>query len=112
MFRHVVATGNNTNARFDVHWRPQVRLCNPCVVNYDFIIRFEHLAKDSNHILEYLQRNDPEEKKVFFNPKRSPVIDRNKTKKAFSSLPNSLFEKLKKIYLDDFQAFNYSSEQI
>ena len=94
----------------DVHWRSQVSLCNPCVVTYDFIIRFEHLAEDSNHLLGYLQRNDPEEKKVIFDPKKSLVINRHKTKSAFSSLPEPLLKKLKRLYSDDFRIFNYSPE--
>ena len=85
-------------------------LCNPCVITYDFIVRFDHLAEDSNRLLRYLQRNDPEEKKVFFDSDRLPVIDRNLTKIAFSSLPQLLIKRLESVYSEDFQILNYSTK--
>ena len=35
----------------DVHWRPASAFCNPCKVRYDFILRFEDLAKEQRLFL-------------------------------------------------------------
>ena len=92
----------------DVHWRPQNILCNPCAVNYDFVVRFESLAKDSNHLLKYLQRFDPESKKVFFDESRSALINENQTAAAFNDVSKRIMERLKKKYLNDFKIMGYS----
>ena len=35
----------------DIHWRPASAFCNPCEVRYDFILRFEDLAKEQQLFL-------------------------------------------------------------
>merc|ERR1719369_2275238 len=62
-----------THKRLDVHWRPQTDLCSPCVLNYDYVVEFDNLVQDSNHLLNFVQRNDPEAKKVYFEDGGSQV---------------------------------------
>ena len=35
----------------DIHWRPASAFCNPCKVRYDYILRFEDLAKEQQLFL-------------------------------------------------------------
>jgi len=92
---------------YDVHWRPQVALCNPCIVNYDYIVRFENLVEDSNLLMEYLQRNDPEKDKISFRNKTSSHIGISKTLQAISNLEPDLINGLVNIYKDDFTIMGY-----
>ena len=94
---------------FDVHWRPQVTLCNPCLVNYDYIIRFEKLVEDSNVLLEYVQKEDLENEKIFFKNKTSSLIGSNRTSQAFDTLSYDVIEKLRKLYAHDFNVMGYST---
>ena len=108
MFYRYIASKDLHFRKYDVHWRPQVALCNPCAVNYDFVIEFENLAKDSNHLLKYVQRNDPESKKVFFDESIKHLIDKSKALKAFSKLNKQVIHRLSLIYEEDFNIFNYT----
>ena len=92
---------------YDRHWRPQVALCNPCVMNYNYVIRFEDLAKESNLLLEYLQRNDPDAKKIFFTTDTPNLVDNKQTSTAFSELSKKKIEQLMQIYEKDFITLNY-----
>uniref|UniRef100_A0A8C5HAS5 Carbohydrate sulfotransferase n=1 Tax=Gouania willdenowi TaxID=441366 RepID=A0A8C5HAS5_GOUWI len=35
----------------DVHWEQANQLCNPCLINYDFIGKFENMEEESNFLL-------------------------------------------------------------
>jgi len=37
--------------RRDIHWMPQYKHCNPCLIKYDFIGRYETLEEDAKHVL-------------------------------------------------------------
>ena len=92
---------------YDTHWRPQVTLCNPCIMNYDYVIRFEDLAKESNLLLEYLQRNDPDAKKIHFTTDTPNFVDNKQTLTAFSELSRKKIVELMQIYEKDFITLNY-----
>ena len=85
--------------KVDVHWRNIMDLCNPCAVNYDVIVDFDHLNEDSNKLLEYLQRND-EGEKVFF-PDRKSLINTNKADEMLNQLPKNEYENLVKNFERD-----------
>ncbi|XP_017593777.1 PREDICTED: LOW QUALITY PROTEIN: carbohydrate sulfotransferase 9 [Corvus brachyrhynchos] len=36
----------------DIHWEQVSKLCYPCLINYDFIGRFETLEEDANYFLQ------------------------------------------------------------
>ncbi|XP_014679420.1 PREDICTED: carbohydrate sulfotransferase 12-like [Priapulus caudatus] len=96
--------------RFDIHWARMVDVCNPCVINYDFVGKQESMRNDS---AELLRRTGLAESIDF------PV--RNATyKKATSSddvtlmrtyykkVPLYLARQLHAKYEADFLLFNYT----
>ena len=93
---------------YDPYRRPQTALCNPCAVNYDLIIQFDSIPEEGNHLLQYLQRNDQEKEKLFFNRTRYPSINDKKTKDAFKQISSETIEELKKVYSNDFNILNYN----
>ncbi|XP_067887224.1 carbohydrate sulfotransferase 9-like isoform X2 [Heterodontus francisci] len=38
----------------DIHWEQISRLCSPCLINYDFIGKFENLENDANYFLKLI----------------------------------------------------------
>jgi len=93
----------------DVHWRPQVSLCNPCAVNYDYVINFDDLAKDSNRLLEFVQRNEPEQNQIRFDNSTSPVVTNDKAMNLFRNLSQEVLSYIKKIYSGDFSTFGFQT---
>jgi len=100
-------TKNVSKHKYDYHWRPQLSLCNPCAVNYDFVVRFETMGDDGNYLLKYLQRNDPEEKRVFIDVSYTAEVDKNAAADAFENVSTKTLEKLKQIYWNDFKIMGY-----
>jgi len=91
--------------RLDVHWRPQVDLCNPCAVNYDYVVGFEDLARDSNRLLRWMQRNDGEE--VLMN-EMSSAINRTVALENLKLISDDSKIKLRLLYRKDFDVLGYS----
>ncbi|CAB0016902.1 unnamed protein product, partial [Nesidiocoris tenuis] len=42
---------NSEQKGFNEHWKPMHRLCEPCLVKYDFVGKYETLSSDANFIL-------------------------------------------------------------
>ncbi|XP_032943546.1 carbohydrate sulfotransferase 9 isoform X3 [Rhinolophus ferrumequinum] len=38
----------------DIHWEKVSKLCYPCLINYDFVGKFETLEEDANYFLELI----------------------------------------------------------
>ncbi|XP_054842008.1 carbohydrate sulfotransferase 9 [Eublepharis macularius] len=38
----------------DIHWEQISKLCHPCIINYDFIGKFETLEEDANYFLRLI----------------------------------------------------------
>ena len=88
--------------KVDVHWRNIMDLCNPCALNYDYIINFDNLNEDSNKLLDYLQKSDDEKDKIFFGSRKS-VIDTNKTDAILNQLPNEELKNLVNVFERDLK---------
>jgi len=76
-------------------------------MNYDYVIRFENLSKDSNVLLQYLQTNDAKSDRIFFNPKSSSKVNSNETSNAFSNVDEERIKILQNIYEKDFNIMGY-----
>ena len=92
--------------RLDVHWRPQVDLCNPCTVNYDYVVSFEDLARDSNRLLRWMQRNDSDEE-VLLN-EMSSVVNHTVAQENLKLISDEEKIKLMMLYKKDFDVLGYS----
>ena len=93
----------------DVHWRPASVFCNPCVVRYDFILRFEDLAKEQQLFLNVTglsQKlgNISEERNV---NRPMGMDDAKVTEVYFQQLDDADLLGLYAIYAEDFKMFGY-----
>ncbi|XP_060082230.1 carbohydrate sulfotransferase 11-like [Ylistrum balloti] len=92
---------------YDPHWNRYTTLCRPCFVKYDFVGKYETIARDAEFILRDF--GAPPEIKF---PKRSEKYQSVETIKTFnkyySQIPAEYIAKLWNIYRLDFEAFGYS----
>ena len=103
-------TSNNLNA-MDIHWRPQSLLCQPCLFNYSYVIKFENLSNESNRLLDYLQRSYNLStsliEQVRFTEQVNPKTRNKLTQETIRLIPESQVETLREIYRDDFLFYGY-----
>lgn len=93
----------------DIHWNPVNNLCHPCLVDYDFIGKFENMEDESNFLLRLIGAP---------NDLRMPTFkDRNpKDVKTSASITETYFQQVNleqrqrvfDFYFRDYQMFNYS----
>lgn len=45
-------TNDTENGTRNEHWKPIYELCQPCVVNYNLVSKYETLVEDATEVLE------------------------------------------------------------
>lgn len=92
----------------DIHWQPVSQLCNPCLLQYNFIGRFEQLEEEAN----YLLRTFKAPKNLTFpdfkdrNP-RAVRTSSSITQRYFAQLNSTERQKTYDFYYMDYLMFNY-----
>lgn len=89
-------------SQLNEHWAPYHSLCHPCLLQYDFIGRYESLIEDSNQILYHV---DAPANLSF--PSNRPHNTSGLIPKYFKSLSNRQIKDLLRAYHDDFVLFDY-----
>lgn len=87
------------------HWERIDILCLPCLIQYDFIGRFESLDEDADYLLRTLDVAD----KVVFPRKKSFTNSSLLQKSYFEKLPKGLKQRLYNLYKNDFYMFGYDT---
>ncbi|XP_074628889.1 carbohydrate sulfotransferase 11-like [Acropora palmata] len=93
---------DGVNEGFDRHWNHYIDQCNPCLIKYDFIGRYEYLAEDGNYML----RKAGEDRIRF--PKEKPFDTREELLSYYSQIPLDWILDLGRIYRSNFEMFGYS----
>ncbi|XP_065568716.1 carbohydrate sulfotransferase 11-like isoform X1 [Artemia franciscana] len=86
----------------DSHWAQYYKLSHPCFVRFDYIVRFEHMKEDTQHILELRNLT----KLVKFTYKE-PKTSNEKLKEYMQQLTINQIYKLYEAYKFDFELFGY-----
>ena len=86
---------------FDRHWNTYEEQCNPCVIKYHFVGRYEFLAEDGNYMLENAGEN-----RIRF-PKEKPFNTRTELLDYYSQIPLEWILQLGCIYRSNFEMFGY-----
>ncbi|XP_078071746.1 carbohydrate sulfotransferase 9-like [Mustelus asterias] len=93
----------------DIHWEPISQLCSPCLINYDFIGKFEHLESDANHFLNLigapLQLHFPSFKDRHSTDQRTTLAVVKQYLLQISPLER---QQIYNFYYLDYLMFNYS----
>ncbi|MCI4378926.1 hypothetical protein PGIGA_G00221960 [Pangasianodon gigas] len=93
----------------DIHWEPVSQLCSPCLLDYDFIGKFETLEEEANFLL---RRTGAPKNLTFPTFKdRNPEAARTSThitRHYFTQLNASDRQRAYDFYYMDYLMFNYS----
>ncbi|XP_051235876.1 carbohydrate sulfotransferase 8-like isoform X2 [Dicentrarchus labrax] len=93
----------------DIHWEQMNQLCHPCLIDYDFIGKFENMEEESNFLLR-LTGAPPNITLPSFKD-RNPTDLRTSlqiTQKYFSQVSQSEKQRVYDFYYMDYMMFNYS----
>jgi chondroitin 4-sulfotransferase 11 len=93
-------------ARMDPHWQPYTAVCQVCQFKYNFIGKYETFNEDLTSLLKLLNVSD-------WNIQKRRGASGHITgdyQRLFSSLSDGLICRLKHLYRDDFNLFNYRLE--
>ncbi|MEE6500493.1 hypothetical protein FKM82_003804 [Ascaphus truei] len=93
----------------DIHWDHVSRLCSPCLIDYDYIGKFESMEEDANFLLHLISAPQnltfPRFKDRHSNEERTT----NKiTQQYFAQLSPSERQRTYDFYYMDYQMFNYT----
>ncbi|KPP66110.1 carbohydrate sulfotransferase 8-like [Scleropages formosus] len=93
----------------DIHWEPVGHLCSPCLLDFDFIGKFETMQEDANFLLH---RTGAPHNLTFPSFKdRNPQAERTSThitQQYFAQLDASERQRVYDFYYMDYLMFNYS----
>ncbi|XP_062418058.1 carbohydrate sulfotransferase 8-like isoform X2 [Pungitius pungitius] len=93
----------------DIHWDQTNQLCNPCLIDYNFIGKFENMAEESNFLLR-LAGAPPNVTLPSFKD-RNPADKRTSTditQKYFSQVSALERQRMYDFYYTDYLMFNYT----
>ncbi|XP_058253237.1 carbohydrate sulfotransferase 8 [Hemibagrus wyckioides] len=93
----------------DIHWERVVQLCSPCLINYDFIGKFETIEEEANFLLRGI--GAPANLTFPSFKDRNPNAARTSsriTQEYFSQLTLNERQKTYDFFYMDYLMFNYS----
>ncbi|CAF1006665.1 unnamed protein product [Adineta ricciae] len=103
-FEHFLQYIFSKGLRDDVHWQPYTKLCQVCLLKYNFIGKYETIRTDLQRFMTLLGINSQK-----WN--RNDYAKTGNTKENYQSLyknlSNQMLCTLKRFYHDDFNVFNY-----
>ncbi|XP_034560176.1 carbohydrate sulfotransferase 8-like [Notolabrus celidotus] len=95
--------------RINIHWQAVSRLCHPCLLNYNFIGKFENANYEANFLLRSI--GAPPDVRYPDYKDRNPQDERTSSsimKKYFSQLNATERQRVYDFYRMDYLMFNYS----
>nr|KAG5697031.1 hypothetical protein BaRGS_005484 [Batillaria attramentaria] len=107
--RFVLDTEHDSDAPLNEHWERYYKQCQPCLLNYDFIGKFETLVDDTREalsragVLDKLQA--PYVADTFRNSEKT-------LKSLYQTVSASDLKKLWKIYYPDYNLFSYPYPEV
>ncbi|EDW12877.1 carbohydrate sulfotransferase 13 [Drosophila mojavensis] len=92
---------------YNEHWEVIAKLCNPCVMKYNVVGKYDTLLDDSALAL-YLAGA----KNLTFPTGHKPSSTRANLRKYFDPLPIGAIRRLYEIYEEDFRLFDYGLDDV
>lgn len=94
------------------HWNVHYRLCHPCSINYDLIVKVETMQQDSKFLLERLKLNGSEFPLI--NARRTTeeeTLMLEKTLEEYRNVPPTDLAQIKRMYGYDIDLFGYDWDE-
>ncbi|XP_022095490.1 carbohydrate sulfotransferase 11-like [Acanthaster planci] len=112
--RYVLAINRSADQRvrsdmhLNEHWNPMYEMCQPCLIDYDWIGHFEHLQTDIQWILSALVGGN----QTVYVPEHDPKhttnsSERDTQRRLFTTLNSLQVEKLLRYYELDYSLFGF-----
>lgn len=96
---------------YEQHWAKYSHLCEPCVVQYDFIGKFETMDADIKLAFKYMEIDGilkfPHRNASYSNTKSSDIV-----LDYYKQIPDFYLQKLYQLFKVDFLLFSYSLPDI
>ncbi|XP_070828211.1 carbohydrate sulfotransferase 8-like [Chaetodon trifascialis] len=92
----------------DIHWEPVSQLCNPCLLRYNFIGKFESLEEEANFLLQSV--GAPKNLTFPDFKDRNPLAERTSsriTQRYFAQLNSTERQRAFDFYYMDYLMFSY-----
>ncbi|XP_059839464.1 carbohydrate sulfotransferase 14-like [Hypanus sabinus] len=91
--------------------RPLVHLCQPCLIQYDYVVAYKFLDQELGHLLWRLGFRPPEGLKLPpFQDWEESLWSQWLVEQFLGHLPAWLLDNLLQLYSGDFSAFNFTHE--
>ena len=90
-----------------MHWKPQYQHCNPCVIKYDFIGRFEQLHHDTEHVMAALLTPTEPKSSIKLPSLNKNRVSESTMKHIYTNLSRNIIQKLIYMYKSDYDLFGY-----
>ncbi|XP_017056553.1 carbohydrate sulfotransferase 13 [Drosophila ficusphila] len=92
---------------YNEHWEVIAKLCNPCVMKYNVVGKYDTLLDDSALALYLAGASN-----LTFPTGHKPSTTRSNLRKYFDPLPIGVIRELYDIYEEDFRLFNYGLDEV
>ncbi|XP_017086710.2 carbohydrate sulfotransferase 13 [Drosophila eugracilis] len=92
---------------YNEHWEVISKLCNPCVMKYNVVGKYDTLLDDSALALYLAGANN-----LTFPTGHKPSSTRANLRNYFDPLPIGAIRKLYDIYEEDFRLFDYALDEV
>nr|XP_033342540.1 carbohydrate sulfotransferase 11-like [Megalopta genalis] len=93
---------------FDEHWAPFIDTCEPCLIQYNYILKFDTFDRDQQFLIQELGLgNYLYEKSDLKNINPRGVTTTALVKEYMQNVPRSLLDVINKVYENDFKLFSY-----
>lgn len=87
------------------HWEQQHKICSPCVINYDFVGKYDTLKSDAARALQIMGASDVVTFPVYKKPEGPETKALMKT--LFSTISEEEFIQLRNAYDKDYEIFGF-----
>lgn len=105
--QYFITTNVSQDPRYNEHWDLMNNLCQPCIIPYDVIGKYDTIEEDSNYVLDLI--NFPSAR---FPKHKKSAKGRALLKHYFSTIPKEIIEEVYKIMKVDFELFDYDASEI
>ena len=100
----------NTN---NPHWEPVVNLCQPCLVNYDYIVKTETMDEDNEpiineHLLPYRRGLHTADNVVAGGPRQTSLTSKGREIEEYQGLSEEDLKFVEDRFEQDLRYFGYS----
>lgn len=96
---------------YNPHWASQVRLCQPCLVSYDFIGEWKNFVQDSQYIMKVLEKLVGRDVSLIARHVSERRLSPKGARDYYKTIKKKILSNLQKIYKNDLDTFNYTSDE-